>query len=90
MTTTITLTQQWQLYLPQSVRDALELTQPVRFRAEVKNKQLVLTPTPNPVLKLAGSISRSPKQQSIDLDNIRDQIETTRWAKNYSLIPISG
>lgn len=74
MQTTITTTQQWQIYIPEAVRQALGLNMPKNFIAQVHNKKLILTPTDSPILKLAGKYKSVQEKKKIDVDSIRDQI----------------
>lgn len=74
MQTTITTTQQWQIYIPEAVRQALGLNTPKNFIAQVDNEKLILTPADSPILKLAGKYNTVQKKKKINVDQIRDQI----------------
>lgn len=71
----MTITRQWQIYIPESVREALKITKPSRIKAEIKGKSLVLTPQESPVLKLAGKYKHLKPKKPINLDRIRDYID---------------
>lgn len=75
MTTTVSITSQWQIYLPQSVRKAMGLTHPTQAKLEVKNKKLTVTPYQSPILSMIGKYSHLKPIKPIDLDNPRDFID---------------
>ena len=75
MTTTVSITSQWQIYLPQSVRKAMGLTHPSQAKLEVKNRRLTVTPYQSPILKMVGKYKHIKPSKPIDLDNIRDYID---------------
>lgn len=78
MNTTITITQQWQIYIPEKVRELLDLVNPVRARLEVKDKSIVITPQPSAVLSLAGKYKTLAAKKRINLDRIRERIDYSR------------
>ena len=78
MTQTLTITKQWQIYLPQDIRKALKLTSTSRFKAQIKDKQLILTPQESPILKMAGKLKKYHQKNPIDIDNLRDHIDWTK------------
>lgn len=72
----MTVTRQWQVYLPQDIRTALKLTEPTRIKAETEGEKVILTRHDSPVLKLAGSLKKYAKKgRKINLDRIRDYID---------------
>lgn len=75
METTVSITSQWQIYLPQSVRKAMGLTHPTQAKLEVKNKQLTVTPYQSPILSMYGKYAHIKPKKPIDLDNIRDYVD---------------
>ncbi len=75
MDTTITITQQWQIYIPEKVRELLDLVNPVKARLEVKDKSMVITPQPSAILSLAGKYRTLSAKKRINLDRIRDRID---------------
>ena len=78
MTTTVSITRQWQIYIPQSIRKELGLKYPTQAKLEVKNKKLTVTPKSNPYLKLVGKYAHIKPVKPIDLDNIRDYIDYSK------------
>ena len=79
MNRTITITRSWQIYLPETIREKLSLHHPGQMQAEVKNNQLVLTPMHSPVASLAGSLKCYARERTLDIDNIRDEIDYSTW-----------
>ena len=75
MDTTITITQQWQIYIPEKIRELLDLVNPVQAKLEVKNKSLVITPQPSTVLRLAGKYKALAAKKRINLYKIRERID---------------
>lgn len=78
MDTTITITQQWQIYIPEKVRMLLDLVNPVRARLEVKDKSIVITPQASVVLSLAGKYKALAAKKKVNLDRIRDRIDYSK------------
>lgn len=75
METIVSITSQWQIYLPQEIRKAMGLKHPTQAKLQVKNKQLTLTPVTSPYLKSVGKYAHLKPVKPIDLDNIRDYID---------------
>lgn len=78
MQQTITITPQWQIYLPQQLRKAVGLKRPGKAIIEVKNKNFLVKPQESQVLKLAGKyrhLSHKAKEKGINIDKIRDYID---------------
>jgi bifunctional DNA-binding transcriptional regulator/antitoxin component of YhaV-PrlF toxin-antitoxin module len=75
METTVSITKQWQIYLPQKVRKAMGLKHPTQAKLNVANKTLTITPTTSPYLKHVGKYTHLKPIKPIDLDNIRDFID---------------
>lgn len=78
MDTTITITQQWQIYIPEKVRELLDLINPVKARLEVKDRSIVITPQPSAVLSLAGKYKNLAAKKRVNLDRIRERIDYSR------------
>lgn len=78
MATTITITRQWQIYIPNRIRSKLGLTVPGQAKVEVKGKKLIITPQKSEVLKLAGKYKHLYRKKPIDIDNIRDYIDYSK------------
>lgn len=78
MITTITITRQWQIYIPEKVRAKIGLKKPGKATVEVKGKKLIVTPKKSEVLKLAGKYKDLYAKKPIDIDNIRDYIDYSK------------
>lgn len=68
------ITKQWQVYIPEKIRESLGITQPTQVTAKVEGGKLVITPQKSSLLKLAGKYKHLKPKKKIDLDNIRDAI----------------
>lgn len=75
MTTTVSITSQWQIYIPEDVRRAIGLTQPSQAKLEIKDNSLIITPQASPFLKLAGKYAHLKPVKPINLDHLRDYID---------------
>lgn len=75
MNTTTMITSQWQVYLPESIREMIGLTVPGQAELEVVEDGIMIRPKKSAVLKLAGKYKVLAKKRKIDLDNIRDRID---------------
>ena len=78
METIVSITSQWQIYLPQSVRKAMGLKHPTQAKLTVKNKQLMVTPYESPILSMFGKYAKIKPSHPINLDRIRDIIDYTQ------------
>lgn len=78
MNTTITITQQWQIYIPEKVRELLSLTNPVQAKLEVKDSSIIITPKSSVVLNLAGKYKTLAAKNKVNLDKIRDKIDYSK------------
>jgi len=78
MDTIITITQQWQIYIPEKVRELLDLINPVQARLEVKDKSIIITPQKSAILSLAGKYKTLSAKKRINLDRIRERINYSR------------
>lgn len=75
MNTTITITQQWQVYIPEKVRELIGLVDPGQAELEVKGDSMVIRPKKSAVLKLAGKYKNLVKNKKINLDDVRDRVD---------------
>lgn len=78
MEQTITITPQWQIYIPIQIREILDLVRPSTAKVEVKAGKIVITPQKSPLLKLGGKYKSLFKQRPIDLEKIREQIDYSK------------
>lgn len=75
MTITTMITSQWQVYLPEDVREMIGLTVPGQAELEVIDDGVMIRPKKSAVLKLAGKYKNLSKKRKVNLDNIRDRID---------------
>ena len=78
MTTTIAVTQHWQVHIPKKVREAVGLKKPGRLTLKVEDDKIILSPQDSVILKLAGKYVNQKANKKINLDKIRDQIDYSR------------
>lgn len=79
MSMTISVTNQWQIYVPDEVRQALAWTRPGKAKVELKGRSMVVTPQKSQVMKLAGKYRHLGRRQKINLDQVRDYIDYSHW-----------
>lgn len=70
-----TITNKWQIHIPQAARKALNLTKPGKFSIKTEKNRLVLIPLESRILKLAGKYKKYAKGKKINLEKIRDYID---------------
>jgi bifunctional DNA-binding transcriptional regulator/antitoxin component of YhaV-PrlF toxin-antitoxin module len=70
----ITITKQWQIYVPLWVRKKLDMDMPSTAEISVKNGAIIIQPRQSKFLSLKGSV-KSKKGKKIDMDLLRDAIE---------------
>jgi len=77
MTKTISVTNKWQIHIPAKMRQAIGWTKPsqVLISVQTKSNSLLIKPTKDSILDLAGSLSHLKSRKKIDIDNIRDYID---------------
>jgi len=71
----VAVTKQWQIYVPEEVRQALAWVRPERARVELKGKAMVVIPEESRLMKLAGKYRVLGQRKKIDVDKIRAQID---------------
>jgi AbrB family looped-hinge helix DNA binding protein len=75
MPQTIAITRQWQIHIPKSIRQVIDMKKPSMAEIKVENDTIIITPKKSGILELAGKYSKYAKGKNIDLDNIRDLID---------------
>ena len=76
MTTTISITNKWQIHIPKSIREDLGLIAPGKLRVTTVNKTIVLKPYTSKVLQSAGKYHNYLKKaKKVSIDRIRDAID---------------
>ncbi|MBU1088320.1 hypothetical protein KKC08_00450 [Patescibacteria group bacterium] len=75
----ITITPNWQFYIPGNIRKQIKLNRPTKAKISVKNKKIVIEPIKSKILTGAGMFAGSKPNRKIDVDNIRDFIDYSQW-----------
>lgn len=75
MKTTISITSNWQVHIPKSVREQLGINKPTQATLELAGESIVIKPKKSKFLSSAGMLHKDYKKKKIDLDNIRDHID---------------
>lgn len=75
MTTTVTITNNWQLHVPLAMREIAGFKKPGLVTVSAKKGSLVIKPKKSKILSLAGSLHKAHLKNPIDIDNIRDYID---------------
>ncbi|HWS23534.1 MAG TPA: AbrB/MazE/SpoVT family DNA-binding domain-containing protein [Anaerolineales bacterium] len=78
MTTTVSITSQWQIYLPEQIRKALGLSKPTQATLTVHGDKLIVTPKTSPFLTMAGKYIHKKPTQPINLNRVRDLVDYTK------------
>lgn len=75
MKQTINITPKWQVYIPVSIRKALNLKEPKQAEIRVEEGVIVIEPQKNPVTEMAGKYKNIKPKKKINLEKIRDEID---------------
>ncbi|OGY17988.1 MAG: hypothetical protein A2784_04875 [Candidatus Chisholmbacteria bacterium RIFCSPHIGHO2_01_FULL_48_12] len=75
MSSTVAVTRQWQIYIPEEVREALAWTKPEKAKVEIKGKTIVVIPEESKLMRLAGKYRGVAVKKKVDLSKIRDRID---------------
>lgn len=75
MSTVVTITPQWQVYIPVGVRHLISLFKPGRATLAVENDSIVITPKPSSLLGLGAKYKTLAQKKKIKLETIRDRID---------------
>jgi len=78
MSTTIAITSNWQLHIPQVIRGLVGFQAPGEVVATVKTGVVTLRPKKSKILSLAGDLHLLYKKKPINLDRVRDEIDYTQ------------
>ncbi len=76
--TTVTITKQWQIYIPKSFRKMLGLTRPGKVEMRIKKQKLIITPKRSGILAIVGKYKNKKPKVKINLDRIRDYIDYSK------------
>lgn len=75
MTSTVTITNNWQLHVPLAMREVVGFKKPGLVTVSAKKGALVIKPKKSKIMSLAGSLHAAHLKNPIDIDNIRDYID---------------
>ena len=77
ITTTATITLNWQLHIPVKIRQAIGLKNHGKVQLETKDDQIIITKQKpqDDIMSIVGSLKKEYKKNPIDIDNIRDHID---------------
>lgn len=75
MKQTINITPKWQVYIPVSIREALNLKEPKQAEIRVEEGTIVIEPQKNPVTEMAGKYKDIKPKKKVNLETVRDEID---------------
>ena len=75
----ISITRQWQIYLPESIRKKIDLKKPGKAMVSIKGKKIIVEPLKSQILSLAGTLVGRKLKRKIKIDKIRDYIDYSQW-----------
>ena len=75
----LTITRQWQIYLPEEIREEVNLKKPGRAKVTVKGGQIIIKPLKSQVLSLAGIFAGQKPKKAVKIEKIRDYIDYSQW-----------
>lgn len=76
ISTTATITPNWQIHIPVKIRQAIGLNKHGKVRVEAKNNQIIIKKQKpqDDIMSIIGSLkTKTPK--GLDIDNLRDHID---------------
>lgn len=75
MSLAIAITSNWQMHIPQAMREAAGLNAPGIVMATVGPGEIIIRPQKSKIMSLAGSLHGSYIKNPINIDKIRDYID---------------
>lgn len=75
----LTITRQWQIYLPEEIRRQLRIKQPGKAKAVVRKGQVLIKPLKSRILSLAGALAGQKPKKKIKIEKIREFIDYSQW-----------
>ncbi len=83
METSVTITPKFQVSIPVSIRKYLGMTKHGKAKITAKmigkRKIIILEPDESDILSLAGIFKGSKPIRPVDVDNIRDEVDYSKW-----------
>ncbi|MEK7127467.1 MAG: AbrB/MazE/SpoVT family DNA-binding domain-containing protein [Patescibacteria group bacterium] len=78
MSLAIAITSNWQMHIPQAMREAAGLNAPGIVMATVSPGEITIRPQKSKIMSLAGSLHAAHLKNPIDIDNIRNYIDYSK------------
>ena len=75
VSTTISITNRWQIHIPKALRSVLSLEKPGKVEITAQPGKLIIKPAKSKIMQLAGKYEKYAKHKKINLDKIRDYID---------------
>ena len=75
----ITITRQWQVYLPEEIWNKINLEKPGKASIHVKKGKIVIKSLKSQVLSLAGVLKDNKPKKKVKIEKIRDYIDYSQW-----------
>lgn len=75
MEQTITITPKWQIYIPDKIRAAIQLTTPGKATMNVKGNTIVITMGKSSILTRAGKYQHKRAKKGFSVEKLRDSID---------------
>jgi bifunctional DNA-binding transcriptional regulator/antitoxin component of YhaV-PrlF toxin-antitoxin module len=72
MTTTISMTNRWQVHIPDAIRKTLNIDRAIQFNVSVENGAIVLRPRKSSLDKHFGAFKTNKK---VDIENLREKVD---------------
>ena len=79
MQQTISITRQWQIYLPEEIREKIKLDKPVKANIRVEKGKIIIKPLKSKALSLAGILKGKKPIKKLKIGKIRDYIDYWQW-----------
>lgn len=72
---TIAVTPQWQIYIPEEIRQVMRWEKPIKAKLEIKGENLIITPQKSALFGYVGRFASQFKSKKIDFVKTRDLID---------------
>lgn len=78
MNSTISITSNWQIHIPKSVREKLGITTATQASLTLRGDEIIIKPKKSKFLSSAGVLNKDFQKNNIDINRIRDQIDYSK------------
>lgn len=75
----INITRQWQVYLPEKIREKIQLKKPTKANISAKEGKIIIKPLKSQILLLAGILKGKIPKSKVKIEKIRDYIDYSQW-----------